>query len=255
MPATGPDFISCKRATSTHRRRSTSSTSASSARRPDLRTPLCSKRSQSRSRSARSLRAPTSHPWLSPASVPRSGCTPPTSRASTMLSWPTATPSSPHRSTAPSAGHSPSPTPTATTSPSTTAPDRRPGDHRNAQYRAVTSEESVRRRNQKAAAGSPHSSGGPFDAHRPRPTGGRSGDARIAVGVGGSDHNTGPSGVTDTRRLRSLTRCDPSHRPDGQASRIAATPWPPAAQIETRARTGLPAPFCSAFRCASCLAA
>lgn len=43
MAATGPDFISCKRATSTHRRRSTSSTSASSARRPDLRTPLYSK--------------------------------------------------------------------------------------------------------------------------------------------------------------------------------------------------------------------
>src|SRR5256885_4940639 len=64
-----------------------------------------------------------SNPLLSPASVPRSGSTPQTSRPFTMLSSPTVTPSSPHRSTALSVGHSPSPTPTATRSLSTTAPD------------------------------------------------------------------------------------------------------------------------------------
>src|SRR5580700_4003636 len=47
-----------------------------------------------------------------------------TSRPFTMLSSPTVAPSSPHRLTAPSVGHSPSPTPTATRSLSTTAPDR-----------------------------------------------------------------------------------------------------------------------------------
>src|SRR3954447_25290855 len=41
-----------------------------------------------------------------------------------VLSSPTVTPSSPHRLTAPSVGHSPSPTRTATRSLSTTAPDR-----------------------------------------------------------------------------------------------------------------------------------
>src|SRR3954471_21680050 len=53
--------------------------------------------------SATSSPAPTSPPPPSPASVPRSGCTPPTSRRSTTLSPPTATPSSRHRSTGPSA--------------------------------------------------------------------------------------------------------------------------------------------------------
>jgi Serine hydrolase (FSH1) len=48
--------------------------------------------------------------------------TPPTSRQFTMPSSPTVTPSSPHRSTGPSVRHSPSPTPTATRSLSTTAP-------------------------------------------------------------------------------------------------------------------------------------
>src|ERR1700759_1045926 len=64
------------------------------------------------------------HPPPSPVSAPRSGSTPPTSRPFTMLSSPAVTPSSPRRSTAPLAGHLPSPTPTATRSLCTTAPDR-----------------------------------------------------------------------------------------------------------------------------------
>lgn len=55
-----------------------------------------------------------SQPWILAYVAPQSGCTPQTFRPSTTPSPPTATPSSPRRSTAPSATPSPSPIPTAT---------------------------------------------------------------------------------------------------------------------------------------------
>jgi Voltage-dependent anion channel len=64
--------------------------------------------------------------------------------------------------------------------------------------------------------------------------------------VGGSDDNTELSHVSIRRRGPLQPRQNFS-----QASRIAATPWPPAAQMEIRPRTGLPV---SAFFSASCLA-
>src|ERR1700730_13767084 len=86
--------------------------------------PSSSRRSRSRSHCETSFPAPILRPLPSPASVPRSGSTPPTSRPFTMLSSPTATPSSPHRSTAPSAAPSPSPAPRPTRSLPPPAPDR-----------------------------------------------------------------------------------------------------------------------------------
>ena len=66
-----------------------------------------------------------------------------------------------------------------------------------------------------------------------------------------------PSG-RGVRRQHGATRLSSTHAPAlhpggvSQASRIAVTPWPPAAQIEIRPRTGF-RPV-SAFFCASCLA-
>src|SRR5271169_2560338 len=61
--------------------------------------------------------------------------------------------------------------------------------------------------------------------------------------VGGSDGNTGLPQYRLPRRAR--------YTPPGQASKIAVTPCPPAAQIEISPRTDPPASF---FFSASCLA-
>src|ERR1700757_136666 len=84
---------------------------------------------------------------------------------------------------------------------------------------------------------------------------------RVAVGVGGSDRNTGLSGRSVTQPSALVTRCDRNHSPEPgeQASRIAATPRPPppGAQVETGARAGPVArpPFCAPFFRAGGLAA
>ena len=121
MPVTGPDFISLQA-------RDLDASQAfyehylglvrSPAGPPTL---SSSRRRRSRSHCETSFPAPISRPSLSPASVPRSGSMPPTSRPFTTRSSPTATPSSRLRSTDLSAARSPSPTPTATTSRSTIA--------------------------------------------------------------------------------------------------------------------------------------
>ncbi len=102
MPATGPDFISLQRATSTLRRRSTSrylGLVRSQTCRPPHAVVFETKPI------AFALRdvvpgtdlASVAQPWYW---RPRSGSTPPTSRPFTMLWSPTVTPSSPHLSTA-----------------------------------------------------------------------------------------------------------------------------------------------------------
>ena len=123
MPVTGPDFISLQA-------RDLDASQAfyeqylglvRSQAGPPM--PSSSRRRRSRSHCETSFPAPILRPLLSPASVPRSGSMPPTSRPFTTLSSPTATRSSRLRSTAHSVARSPSPTPTATRSPSTTAPE------------------------------------------------------------------------------------------------------------------------------------
>src|SRR6267154_298970 len=102
-------------------------------------------------------------------------------------------------------------------------------------------------------AGSPHSVGGP--SLDPYLRTGRQSieDAPRCHRVGGSDDNTELSSQLATRASLSLNAGQIGHRKRGsQASRMAATPWPPAAQIEIRPRTGLP-PFFALAAC-SCLA-